>query len=133
MAKKALRTFSNRRPYFQLQGLKNVIGQATTIGRSETAEDETDSNVETSATTTSTSTEASVDQVSTPPEVQSPVMGQSESSSIHQVLQKLLSATLKLLLGGAKASLQLTPPWHCRLVHSSCGTGLSSFQLDVAQ
>ena len=114
MAKKALFTFANRRPYFQLQGLKNVIGQATTIGRSETAEDETDSNVESSATTTSTSTEASVDQVSTPPEVQSPVMGQSESSSIHQVLQKLLSGTLALLLGGAKSSLQLTPPWHCR-------------------
>ena len=82
-----------------LQGLKNVIGQATTIGRtSETTEDDADTtstnntestNVEsTSTNNVESSAETSLtepDHPTTPPEIQSPGLGQSDSSSVHQV------------------------------------------------
>ena len=80
------------------QGLKNVIGQATTIGRTggaEAGEDDADTSADTTTPTNSTETsstptnltepETSLEPTNTPPEVQSPVMGQAESGSQPQV------------------------------------------------
>ena len=70
------------------QGLKNVIGQATTIGRTggaEAGEDDVDTSADTATSTNSTEPETSLEPTNTPPEVQSPVMGQTESGSQPQV------------------------------------------------
>lgn len=71
------------------QGLKNVIGQATTIGRTggtEVGEDDADTSAETTTNATETAEpETSLEPTSTPPEVQSPVLGQTECGSQHPV------------------------------------------------
>jgi len=76
-----------------------VIGQATTIGRvggSEATEDDSESGADTTASTssnpetnlsTTNSTETSLESSTTPPEVQSPVLGQTDANSLHQVIE----------------------------------------------
>ena len=71
-----------------------MIGQATTIGRvggSEATEDDSESAADTTASNAET-TETSLESSNTPPEVQSPVLGQTDANSLHQVIQ---SRTLK--------------------------------------
>jgi hypothetical protein len=59
-----------------------VIGQATTIGRSEAAEDDTDASAETSAA----AADANVaEPTPTSPEVQSPVLSLVDSATTHPV------------------------------------------------